>query len=492
LLRNCTNAIELEIIRSPFRIGRSGNDVTTAFHKMFAKNDTTLFFPDYRDEPDTVSSMNELSQLHYRAWTSDNDLEISFNAIKLSSAKDAIRLEGGMITDFGISESDVLKLTMAHGSTIETTESDIVLKSNDEIRVTGLNNKIIVKKKMTIAGDLILDEGAELTFEFYQNGVIPEIHFANDAQKILAITQGSIIIFKGRGKVIFKDGYTITFGGATGTQKAELRLQDSVEFLVGEPDNTQATCSLTGSGKLLIDSKARLHVQANRHCTIGLDAADDFEIVVDDEGAVFVEAIREQPIIAANDLTRKAKLSLQLGTYSIDVKRQGKIHLGRGGLFEINAYDQQEQRGYLTTWIFDAEGIFAVDAGGLFLVGRNIVGGSQELPILCDNINGVVGTGGIIGFVGTDFIGMMQNNRGELSSGIADSLVEFFLNAMPSLLVTTAFIGTDGKQKIRTKNGVIVTLHPDDTILEDNIVSGNVSVLNRGELVIITPDGQRI
>ena len=65
------------------------------------------------------------------------------------------------------------------------------------------------------------------------------------------------------------------------------------------------------------------------------------------------------------------------------------------------------------------------------------------------------------------------------------------VNMASNLSVSVLFVDDQGNRKIRTKDKVIVSLRNGDKVVGDNAVTGNISVVNSGELFNIASNGVR-
>jgi len=471
------NAIEQEFIRSPFRLGRSGYEVVTAL-SMRAPEPTKSF-----------DLTNELT----RQWVPTTiDLEINYSAIQLGQAKNSIRVDGGTITDFGVSSDETLNLTMRNSSLLKQGTASVTVKSGDRVTAQGMGNKVLVTGNLTMQGDLVLQESSELTFEFDAQADNPQISFAS-ATGLLQIAKGAKLSFAGNGTVIFTDGSTIELGGTLAGKKAQLVVRDRATLTCG----ATSALPIAGQGQLEVKNTGRIELDTDQQLIIGELPTDLIEVVVDTQGEIVVDAVRDQQTIAQDDLTRRAKISFQLAQYSIDVTRRGRLKLGRGGLLEINSLNYLEKQGLLSHFYFLDGGEFVVDEGGLIMMGRNKFTGLPkslaEVPFTWDNFEGSLVCGGLIGSViNTSFVGQLQNISAGQTSFTTDTFVKFGLNTMSSLSVTTLFLDSAGNQKVRTKDGVIIQLLDGDQVTGDDSATGTISIVNDGELFAITSQGERI
>jgi hypothetical protein len=400
------------------------------------------------------------------------DLIIKNNTVKLSAAKNDIKVDSGTITDFGVSGDQALSLSLFNGSTVKQKSSDVIVKTNDTISVYGTENKIVVKEKLTINGTLSISDQSELTFLFSDEGGTPEVHFASSTNKILSIGKGARLKFSGGGRVTFDNGYAIVFDGTISGKTSELMIESFAELTLG----TSAVIYMTGTGKISLEQNGRIYVASNQNLIVGQNSSDSLEFALNREGEIEVDGA----------------FSMQLASYALNFMRESRLSVGSGGLFEINSFDEQEVRGLLSQFTFQNDSVLKIVSGGSLVIGRNKnnISGT-ETPFTWNNSDGVIVVGGQVGFVGSSIAGTLQNNlSGPVSIG-AQSLVGSLINTMTTLSVTILFQDSSGNQKILTKDGVVVDLLSGDQVVGDDASSGMVSIVNGGELFQITPQGER-
>jgi len=399
---------------------------------------------------------------------------ISNNSMKLSEAKNKIVLDSGTITDFGVSKVDGLTLTMLNGSTLIQKDGQVQLKGGDQIIVRGKSNKIVVKDKFIVSGNLSFGDLSELTFKFDKSSEAPEVYFDASYNTLLQIAKGAKIVFSGNGWVTFADGYTIYFEGDSSRAKSQLVLQDSCQALLER--NSTVVC--TGVGKILIEKNSLFSIGPNRTLIVGQIEDDSIDIALSNYG----------------ELAIASKLSLVNGAYSIDLDRGSKILVRNGGLFEINSFDQRECCGILSKFLFRNESTFHIEDGGAFYLGRNrLLSGGAEIPFLWDSSDGFLIGRGLVGASEKNcFVGRLQGNVSGAAYFYSLDLVRFLINKRSDLSVTTFFVDSLGNDRLRTKDGVIVKLLPGDEIVSDDPDSGATSIINSGELVAITSRGERV
>ena len=449
------NVITQEFVRSPFVFGRTGPQLTTALQELDKKSET----------PREV----------FRSFTpGGTDLFVRNSTLKLSSAANTITVDKGTIENFGVSADDSLDLKLANGGVLQQKNSAVTLKSGDNLTIIGADNHVLVKNRLTINGAFTMSNESEVTFEFDETQDNPTVYFASASSNVIDISKGSLLRFKGRGTVQFADGTIIVLRGVSGGKNSELVLQDSSKLTVDE----NAVAYLHGAGRYVIEKSSVMDIGSGCQFVIGYHPNDLINVLVDNSGEIELDG----------------KLSFVHGTYAIDFLRNGKLTINNGGLFEINSMNEQASTdGLLSRFTFQEGTVFKIVTGGklLFSENKHLYSG-PEIPFTWNNLKSSIITGGLVGIAGTDFIGTLQNNIFNTVSVTAKEYVDLMINRMPGLSVTTLFYDVNGAQKVRTKDGVIVTLETGDEVSGDDATTGTISVINDGELIEITSQGERI
>jgi hypothetical protein len=408
----------------------------------------------------------------------------SINKLKLGNASGNILLYQTNAVNFFIASDAGLNLLLAGENTLNLDVQDTELKTNDTIAIEGSSNTIKITKKLTINGTLSFEQNSELTFEFDENANTPEIYFAANANKILSLKPYARLSFKGRGTVTFGDGFKINLKGTTTTDKPTLVFSDSANLSLVN----KSASLIYGNGKILVDNGGQIKIGANQHLVIGNSNEDNIDILVDRAAAIRVDSLKHY---ALNQQT--AKISIQQATCSLDFEQGGMLSIGKGGLLEINALENQSMPGILTSFKFDQNGILNIDNGGILRLGPNRYLGPRhtELSFAWDNLGGQVTGTGIIQFVATEFAGQLQDLLLASTNLTAEGFVKQFIGTVPNLSVSTVFIDKDGQNKIRMKNGKIFNLYKDDIINEDDSKTGFAYGSNNGLPFILKLDGSR-
>jgi hypothetical protein len=409
----------------------------------------------------------------------------------LGSAFGRYLMVDSTITNFYPDDTTSLEILMASESSIIQDHYRIsTLKAEDKIAVAGDNNKIIVTNDFVILGEIQFYENSELTFEFDER--FKDLTITFSPAKILDIKEGSRLIFKGRGTVVFANGTKIQLSEPGLNNKATLAFTDSAELKLAD----ESTLRIWGDGNLILDRGAQITVEEKQHITVGNSYDDDFNIFVD-RGSLIQVGTRI-PCGTQSCSLFKALFSIQKTAVELDFEQASALDIRGDGIFEINVLDGVETRGYLRRFHFDNDGVLAIENLGRLRFGRNTSVAGQEQTINWDNWNGRIinECECIVEYVTsapleTGFEGRLQKNYFVNDSIFARDLVAKLINIVPNLLVSTVFYDINGNKKLRLKNGLIVDLEPLDEVYSDNPTTGFVYGTNSGVGFVIYLDGTR-
>ncbi|MBU4387531.1 hypothetical protein KJ644_03595 [Candidatus Dependentiae bacterium] len=414
----------------------------------------------------------------------------------LGNASGLYLMQNASISNFSVNQDPFrpLQILMASNSTInQDLTQTVTLKQTDNIIVAGDNNKIIVNNDLTLLGNIIIYEDSELTFEF-DDSLFKDLTLSFSGLSIFEILQGSRLIFKGKGTVVFSNGFKIHLSDSTLSprKKSTIAFQESCEVRVEE----NGLLRIWGDANFVVDSGSRIIVKEGEHIIIGDSINDDFNIVFDRSGVL--ELGTRIPCGNTTYNFIKALFSIQKTAVSLDFEQGAELSIRGDGIFEINALEGVEKRGYLKNFYFDNDGLLAIENQGRMRIGRNRGDGNQfEWLIDWDNWNGqivseceamveYVTSGNDIGFAGR-----LQKNYFVADDLKSAELVGRLINLVPTLSVSVVFYDESGNKKLRLKNGLIVSLNANDTIYADDSVTGYVYGMNRGNQFMIDLDGNR-
>lgn len=409
----------------------------------------------------------------------------------LGSAYGRYLMNNATITNFYPDNTTSLEILMASESNIIQDHHRVsTLKDEDKIAVAGDNNKILITNDFVILGEIQFYENSELTFEFDER--FNDLTITFSPTKLLDIKEGSRLIFKGRGTVVFANGTKIQLSDPGLNNKSTLAFTDSAELKLEKEGNLR----IWGDGNLILDRGAQITVEEQQHIIVGNSFADDFNIFVD-RGSLIQVGTRI-PCGSQSCSLFKALFSIQKTAVELDFEQASALDIRGNGIFEINALDGVDVRGYLRHFHFENDGILAMENLGRLRFGRNISIDSVEQTTYWDNWNNRIinECQCIVEYVTsapleTSFEGKLQQNFFVDDSIYTKDLTSKLINMVPNLSVSTVFYDKDGNKKLRLKNGLIVDLKPLDVVYSDNPTTGFVYGTNNEIGFVIYLDGTR-
>jgi len=389
------------------------------------------------------------------------DIVYSYNTIYLGNAAGSVLLNHAIAKNFNINATYDLNLWVAHESRVEQGDSNVELKADDTLTVSGKNNVIEVNKQLTLSGSVVLGTGSELIFEFNDKAINPSIIFSKD----ITLPANSKIEFRGNGTVTFDDDVEIIFTGAAST-KPKFVLSDHT---VMQLESGGSTLQFKGKGKILILDGARLSVGDGDNVIIGDSTSDYIDIEIARDGLILIEGD-----------SQTSRLSIHKTECTLDIKQGGAIYIGGDGEFELNALAGVVSSGKLNQFALDVQGTLYVASGGKVVIGNN---SSLLYTAAWDSLFGVISGSGLIKFVHvTDsFTGVLQSSLSYVNfkktTGSLDEIVGGLVNTNNDLLVSYAFVDENGNNVVRTSENVLITLVTGESVVSDT-ASGNVRIFS--------------
>jgi hypothetical protein len=193
-------------------------------------------------------------------------------------------------------------------------------------------------------------------------------------------------------------------------------------------------------------------------------------------------------------------LSCVKGSYSLTFEKGALLSIGNYCRAELNMLEGSNAagRGMLKKLSIGSHGILNIEKEGLLLIGPNttqLFGDrrGKEAFLCWDNCGGIIKGEGCVQVGGTSFIGHLQQRTFYGCAYTAESLVRNLVGIYPQLSASTIFYDKAGERVLYTKNGVIVSLTPDEAILSDD-EQGNVTFYNNKSLSygVINAYGERV
>jgi len=402
--------------------------------------------------------------------------------------------------------------------TLKLKKVDVVIKSgvspaNDEILIDGLDNRIFVTQTLTIQTPLNFNPDARLLIEFDECAQNPAVIFDTKnivaGNKFLKLPARACLEFRGKGAVIFQDGFEIQLQGTNELEKPELVFSNgTIVRLSGDAGVPQSlagpsTVKISGTGKIQVTNGAKIQVEGRQHLIIGNQdlmnknlAADNIDVRVDRGAEISADAILQADTKGAGPA---ARISFQDATYSFTFTEEGSLNVGTNAVVEFNAFNGAPRPGKITGLSFGDRGFLFLDCLGTLIFGQNTGNTTFEF----DNRNGTIEGQGIVQYVGpelpvnTTLAGRIQNFVFRTPTNYTSlGLVRALINLVPSLNFSTFFIDKDCNKKLfnpmsTTTMNRFITLASGDQITNDNPTTGLIYGINNGIDFVISPDGTK-
>jgi hypothetical protein len=399
------------------------------------------------------------------------------NETALDSARGDIRMHNATITKFNIStsSSDDLNLELENDNILYQGSSDITVKSNDIINVTGRNNVIVVRHTITFQSELRFAEGAELVFVFDDKYHDAKVVFSvGDGETAFTLEPSCYLGFSGNGTVRFDENAVVEFGGTTSANKPVLDfLAHSNCTLETGTSSASKTLTFKGKGKAYWRGAASLTVADYQQVLFGATHhdTDNFDILCDNSSVISVGGT-------------SAKVTIQKATVTVLFDKASVLHIGTNGLFEINVNGDDLARGILTSFNVDNSSIVRIyDTGRLHLSDNidssNISWNHKNADIPIHGDGGIVkhvsttGTNNMEGRIPTTVTTVKTNTDNMSTSAVAaPTVAHHFVNQNPDNLANfTEFKDVSGNTQVRSPSGVVFAVET-GTITHETTAGG--------------------
>ncbi|MFH0898215.1 MAG: hypothetical protein V1855_01410 [bacterium] len=364
--------------------------------------------------------------------------------------------EGGVLTDFGISQDAPLDLYMTGNATLIQGESDVEFKSEqragtDTLSIAGSGNLIIVNSVLKVnANSVTLDANSdvEIKLDDKNGNAACEIQGTD-----LAMPAGARITFSGKGTVKFSGtSFNLEFGDTT--TKATLVIADGAQFL------PPAGMVMSGNGKIVVKDSGGIYLNQGSSLLVGTVDTDNFVF----EGRTGVIGLGKScPVGTGADPC----LTFKQGSFEVDFEHEALWYVDNG-MFEIGTLAAPVT---LKKFSIHNESVFRVGSDGKFKIWKNKTTGipAAEEKFVFDFVRGYVKGDGIVtygekvsGVEKSEFVGTLQIDSVNLTCGQFTSfdLVSNLIGTNKDKFKygTVAFVDKDGNYKIRLKNGNVVAL----------------------------------
>lgn len=360
---------------------------------------------------------------------------------------------GHVYSNFRISNSRDLNLTLTDGVEVVQAGVSTTLKLNDFINVVGGTlqkpNVIKISKNMTLNGLLMMGDNSVFCIEFAPDVDPVSVSIASDF--FLSCGTNSTIIFRGVGSVIFPSTFTVPFGTTNTT--LIIGAGTTVDISAGQTVNVNGvgTVLCQDGGKIVVSNSSTFYLGNldNTNGDITLRAKNGGTVCVGD-----VTATNNDP----------SYFSFQRLSGAFDFSEGGHLVIANNGIVECNAYHGVYRAGVLRKIDFSNGGLLYIANTGLLSMGSNGVGDRLNLLLPGAMISGT----GLVGVVGSTFKGRIQQNLNSLASLTAPAFVASLVQTISSLVSSTVYVDAQANMMLRTKNGVLVDLGVNNLVTSDD------------------------
>lgn len=408
---------------------------------------------------------------------------------------------------FSINSSSDLNLTLEHRSSISLKNEEVILKSGSVINIKGVDNVIEVPNIFNINGTLLFDTGAQLTMKLTTDNAA--IVFADGTT--LDLEADTEFKISGDGLVTFGDGSTINLKGTSDAVSLYPSFIIDLFTTVQPADNS--TLNIKGIGKVVIQDGGALDIRAyggSKKVNVGIQKTDEVHVYVKGKGMIRLEGgdypYRTSGYSYTPPTGYYGSLSFAKGTFSLSLKQGGILYIGFGGWLEFNSFRADPTSiAYLKRLDFGPDGNFYLNTGGILTFAQNDFVSLQELTTIwiSDDAKILGDGGGLVEYIAREpnagfnyqgFIGTFQpqnfafkNISGLIPKDIAKKLVN------QNTILVTAILYTDntGTNKIRLKNGAVITFVTGDVITGEKSNGEVLAKSSKSKTVIYKLDGTR-
>ncbi len=431
---------------------------------------------------------------------------------------------GGTIQNLIPSVSDPLTLILTERTKIKMparrssrTSGDVVrsvvsssddftstFKATDSIYVTGISNTIEVTESLNFYGKIIMDENAELIFQFDDStSLAKEINFSNSIDSFfLQLPPSASVVFEGNGVVNFGSNSTVKFNGTAPEDQpvlADGSLVDDRPSLIFRKYAQMRVADLNtrlvfyGRGKVVGYDGMQFNVEKGSFI-IGNSSTDFFDILLDKSARISCGSNKS--------VTEKnGYVSLSRGLFNLSLDRGASIQVKNGGVFSIGMTDDgQKNLNYTGGELFS--GSIVNDSKLLVLSQGTIAFGVSEISLpdtnpmfSWDNLGSAIDGSGRVSLY-TDngsqdpFIsGRIQQRFFNGSNLTFFGLTKGLIRVTESLINAADYVDPDnGSTKLITPLNRIVVLNDGDVIRREGPDTGNVyGTSAAGQTFTITP-----
>lgn len=446
--------------------------------------------------------------------------------VDLRTAKDVIRLQkNGVITNFGSDPFAALELQLSGGArvrpparrrrrTVKPVRNLILpnfndgeyterIKTNDQVFVSGQDNRIIITGNFEVKGKIIFDEKAELIFEFDDSIDTPKAlriaTITEAGEKGLEMPKSSSMTFKGAGQVVFENEAKIQFDGEEPTllfssagdqtfddNRPSLIFKDYAEMAVDLGERIE----MNGKGQIILQNNGSIRL-SDGQVVVGNDSDDLFDLTADRKSSIKLGTSGGTLVKDPNNA--KSRFTLGAGDFAVKFDRQSFLQIRNDGIFEVAVDQGVYLDGHVTDFIFSDQSTLRLEEGGRLGLAQISISdaGSLDSNFFWNNSEGVVegsgvdsttgeltGTGLVALFSGAStkplLEGKVRNRAFEVIGSSALTVSKKLINSVDGLIDAASFVDVDGNGKLLLRNNVLVSLLPGDVVRREDPTLGTV------------------
>lgn len=317
---------------NPYALCRLGNEVVLPTYITAYEQDIT----DY-------SVRTEL--------TSSSDAYHLQGTVRMDALSGKIVLKDGCIEEAVIDTTLAADITLAGNATLQASSGGFTVKEKDILRVSGINNTLIIPQRCIWSGLLYCEEGSQLTIALPRTA---SCIFSGKTTNSIVLEGGSRVFFHGPGSVYFNE--SLSFIGS-GQKKAQVGLTQGVQARIA----SAVVVTLEGLLDVYIEDNAYMSINAGGSLFCGAYAKDDIGFTIDTGGTLYVG---QSSAYAATAQQNPALFSCALGAYRLTCNRHGSLVLGSYAALECNVRQGKQAPG-------SCKGIMVGQDGRIYLSQRS-------------------------------------------------------------------------------------------------------------------------
>lgn len=238
---------------------------------------------------------------------------------KKSKLSGLVHVANQTLSDVCFGEGPVV-LSLEGNARVECAKIPLELHSSDAIVVRGKNNEIVIPTNMECAGAIVFaEENAELTISLSRDAKL----ILQQAAGALELSPDAVFTCRGAGTLTFASNCGIAFDQRP--SGARFVLTNGLQI-----NMTGNVLPCGGIGSLVLDQGARLSLNEDQQCIIGVQPQDHMSVVVCG-GAGITMASQTQ-----------GGLVFDAGSYDLTVTENGFINVGSGAALCLQNPDKTQ------------------------------------------------------------------------------------------------------------------------------------------------------